>query len=387
MIEIETAETIRGFDPAEWNALSAGHTLTSHDWFQVLEDSVAANYGWHYALARQNGMAVGAIYGAGSKSTPGRADLNSLLFGRGKVITKLMGISPLPALMFGVRFGEGDAVLLGEGLSAVERKAIATRLVEAAEDAAESCGMTACFRAVAASAKDLRAILTERGYLATREMTNAYLDVPWFTFDEYRAELRQTHPGTEKNVCYELNLAKKHQLEVEIVRDLTVYGDSLHRLLDEHCQRLNDEPLPYGPGLLKRCQELLGDRAVISRATLKGDLVGVLLEIHSSHGVFLPLVGIDADRGRAVALYFNLVYNSPIQRAIDSEDSRIYFGRLQYEIKAKRGCKAMESDVFLKPRNGLQQRVWSHYFPGRSKKIGALSAMLPEETGAGRRRP
>ena len=112
------------------------------------------------------------------------------------------------------------------------------------------------------------------------------------------------------------------------MEDPRAFGGRLHALLDAHCRRLNAKPFPYEERFLEVLKARLGDRLTLYVASAGEEPVGVQLMFRDEHAAYLPMVGIDAVRGKSGAVYHNLGYNNPIRECIAAGDRRIYCGKL-----------------------------------------------------------
>jgi predicted N-acyltransferase len=257
------------------------------------------------------------------------------------------------------------------GCAAELRARVELALVEHVEALARSGGRTLCFRGLPAGST-LGALIGQRGYLRGREMPSSYLDLHFGSFAEYRRSLRSTHARIYKVLAQERNRGRRHGLVIGAVDDPRPLREELHRLLDEHWRRLNGRPFPYHAGFLERVKANLGERATISTARIGTEVVGVAVLLHAPAAMYVPIVGMDPRRGRPSSAYFNLVYNHPIEQGIQTGTPRLHMGKMQYLVKRRRGCRLLELDFHLRPRNRLQAMALRGLLPLRSRRIERL---------------
>ena len=189
-------------------------------------------------------------------------------------------------------------------------------------------------------------------------MPVACLELPaeWHSFTDYRRHLNRLRPAKGSSIHGELNRAKKHGLVIELVED-SKHFRRLYRLLQDHFLRLNRRPFPCDAAIFERLQVNLGERLVVSMASIQQEPVGVCVGIRSGSSLAFPLVGIDQERGRDAATYFNLVYNRNIEHCIEQGIRRVYFGTFAYQTKVRRGCQLIPSHLYIRSQSGLCQRI------------------------------
>ena len=265
-LSIERAESITEIDPSEWDRLAGQTVTTSHGWLRTLEDSTIHRVRCQYVLARGANGLLAAVAGQVHEKPGDMIDLDSILFGRFAALGRRLGLGTLPALVCGTRVGVAGPVLVSSDATFSEREQLISDVVQAAEAVARENRWTVCFREVHRTNSQLMEVLGKRGYLRTREMPLAYLDIAWSTFAEFRRHLRETHPATAKNLSREISHGKRNGVVIEQVEDPTRYGDRLYHLLDSHYFRLNRKPFPFGPRFLERARRQIFRMRIVADA-------------------------------------------------------------------------------------------------------------------------
>jgi predicted N-acyltransferase len=246
---------------------------------------------------------------------------------------------------------------------------------------ARDSGCGVWFRGVAETEALIADVLAKRGYLRSREAPVACLELDpgWSCFGDFRRHLKKAHPQTAKSLSREINLARRGGLVIEQLDEPAHLREQLHGLMNSHYVRLNRRPFPFRPEFFERLKSRLEGRAVIYVARLEQELIGVLVALRDDDAVYLPMIGVDPQRSRASAAYFNLGYNRPIQDSLTAGHHRVYFGKLLYGMKARRGCRRLEMDLYFRGRNTIQERLLRPLFDFRSRRIDSMSAALPRE--------
>jgi predicted N-acyltransferase len=343
---VEQLATIRALDRGEWDALAADDVFSSYGWLATAEKTRTAPVEPCLLVIRgTNGLdAAAACY----LQRPGARELDLILFGRFAKLAATLGLDVGAALVCGPHTGLTQHVLTRAGAARSERDRWVAMLLDAAEAYAERRKVFLCFRNVRDDADPaLLQALTARGYLRAQEMPYTYLDIRWASFREYLLELRRTHPATAKNIPREIKRGARKHLTFEQLIDAAPEQEALHTLLDTHQRRLNGTPFPYGARFLPMLREQLGDRLTLYVARKENKPVSVVVGLLAAGSIYLPMVGMDAANQRDSFVYFNNSYNVPIDDAITKKLSRVYNGKLLYEMKARRGYRLMPLSLYL----------------------------------------
>ena len=378
MFEIQVATSITQIEEKAWNGLAGEATMARREWHRVVEETMVTPAGWRYWLLQRDGCPVGCLSATVYGEEAGGLDLDLGLYGRGAGLARVTGLAVMPAMECGTRDGGAPVVLVAPELDGGERREVVRRLVEAAEETARSEGWSVVMRGVGNGETELRRILGELGYVATREYGTARLDLPAGPFSEYLLQVRRANPKLAKNVRREIGLAAKNGLTMERLRRPEECDDSLFRLLASHWTRLNGGRPPMREGFLGAVLAYMGERSRITVARAEGELVGMRVTFRSGERELARYIGVDRERGRASATYFNLGYNSLVREAMADGVRQVCYGKLLYEMKARRGCRVEEREMYVRPTGGWQRGVWRLFFPVRSRMLAKQWGMMPK---------
>lgn len=351
--------------------MAGGYPLYGRGWHRANELAVGGQAAGtrRYWLAYRDGKAVGMA--AGNRSNL----MDTLLYGRAEGAARALGMGLGEAVQYGVTSGIGEAIVLAPGLGVKDRAEARGLLLDAMIEDAAGAGVV--LRGVRPWERELRAALEARGFVAARDRATTYLPLPAGDFGAYRRWLRQRHGTTEKNIGRELSLGRRGGLTIGEIQDWEGEREAIAALYEAHWERWNG-PLPLRRDFLTLVKAELGAQAVLRGARVEGELAGVQLLLRAG-GVWLALaVAMDEERGKKCAAYFNLGYNSLIAEALEAGRKGIYFGRLLYEAKKRRGCVAVPVDMYVRPRSGWVRLVWVAGFPLRSRMVAREWEGMPE---------
>ena len=374
---IEQWDSITRADPGQWDRMAGARVLHSHGWLRALEESALVRRRHVYFVARGGDELLGAILTRLQLRGQAGVTLDHTLFNRAATLARHLRASPLPALVAGTQVGYASPLVLHPGLSAAERGAVRQELLASVERTAAENGWSVCLRDLPHDGSPLAQALADRGYLRTPEMPVACLPITWDSFTGYLAHLNASHRWSAKNVRRELNAARRHGLVIEAIAGASFDPQPLHALLDAHHFRRNREPFPYDAGLLPRIKSYLGDRAIIHVARVGGRVGGVSVGVADADAMHRLKVGVDPAVGREASLFANLCYNHPIERLTGTGCRRIYYGRLLYDFKIRRGCTLIDADLYVNCRNRMRRSMLVALLEIRSRRVAARTAGLP----------
>lgn len=374
MIEISLAESIAGINPSEWDEIADGSVLASHACQRLTEETSAAGPQCRYFLARENSKLQAALAWWVERSDGRIRMLEETLFGSLQRVPRLFGVRTLPAMNCGGLLCWHSNVFFRPGLPEAERTRLFEALLAQMEHEAERAGCVICFRNIPRTARGLSDVFVSRGYLRSPELPVCYLDIEWDSFDGYLRGLKKHHQWTSKNIRAELNSGRRAGVIISQVENPAPIYDQLHRLMDAHNRRLNGRPFPYRPEFFQKLKAYLDGRAIVYTATLQERIIAALVMFCEKGVTFVPMVGIDDEFVRKHSLYFNLVFNRPIEDAIKTGTSRLYFGRKVYGAKLRRGCRLAGGDLFVRGKNGLGRGVLHFLLAARNWRMNRLIA-------------
>ena len=351
LLSVEHFDSIADVDAEQWDGLNGDNALCSHGWLMTHEEFRSLNHRPGYFVARDH-RGIAAVVPYHLHEPGGRlGGLDQLLFGRGAVVARSLGITVLPALVCGPAMGVHDPILIRPGVAPNEQAALYHAVIDTMETEARRRRASVCFRNVVDEVSPLGALLRSRALAAGSEMPTTCLDLRFDSFAAYLRELKRSHPATAKNIRREIKRGRNADVVIREVEDPAADESRLHGLLDAHYHRLNGLPLPWRPGFLGALRARLGDRVVVYAAWRGDEPVGVAVGARARDTLFLLMIGMDPAGIRDAYLYFNLGYNRPIADAIAAGVRRIYCGKLVYDVKIRRGFRVVPASVYVKGRS------------------------------------
>lgn len=371
-MQLEQLDSISKINPAEWDRLAGDDALYSHAWLSTVEACTLEQPGFFYLLARVNGTLLGAAacqIRLGNES----ASLDKSFYGRASSVARATGFGATPAIAVGSRFGFSPPFIFDPLLSALQVEKIAEAFILRIVERAEL--MKACVMLRNTKLGMFVPTLSRARFVATPDVPTTYIDIRWNAFADFRRDLKKIHPGTEKAIRNQTSRAKRDGIVVERLTDPAMLSARLHEVLDAHYRRLNGNSLPVGDGFLSEALRRLSDDADITVARDDSAVLGVHFALRRGGVSHALLVGTSTERARTTDAYF-LLLNHVMDRAIKSRDRRLYFGRLLYQVKLRRGCSIEQSMIWIRGRSKVQRAGLRRLVPIRSMKIARMISAL-----------
>lgn len=371
-MEVQQLDSLSKIDAAEWDRLAGDDALYSHAWLSVVEACTFEHPVFLYLLARVNGTLLGAAacqIRLGNES----ASLDKAFYGRASGMARATGFGATPAIVVGSRFGFSPPFIFDRSLSASQVEEIAETLISRIIERAELLKASVMLRNTKPGM--FVTALSRAGFVATPDVPTTYIDIRWNAFANFRRDLKKVHPATEKAIRNQASRAKRDGVVIERVTDPEMSSADLHEVLDAHYRRLNGISLPFADSFLSEAFRRLGDHADVTVARDASGVLGVHFALRRGGVSHALLVGTSTERARATDTYF-LLLNHVMNRAIESADRRLYFGRMLYDVKLRRGCSIEQSVIWIRGRSKLQRAGLKRLVPIRSMRIERMISAL-----------
>ena len=331
-MDVQTSSTIQDITEHEWMSLVGSDSIEqSYRWFRAVEDSRIRDMA--YVFIREKGLLKAAACGF--------CDIFKVY---GVTIPFLEVGSPLgmSACFFSSTSQHTTALLKALTQIQRSRKCRGMMIMDLSEQ--QVAGLNQYMR----------------GFVHCPPYDNTYIDLPFSDFDEY---LESLPSKARRSVRITINRAeKKWNLKVVSTHEFSRWKEVAHRLQGYVCEEHHNFrwhlPLTFYDALethLKDDAELL---------LFFKDQIPIVygLALNSPESCQYKFVGIDPAY-RHYHAYF-LLYYEGIRRAIERNQSRIYFGTSNYEFKEKIGCKRESLYGFLKLRNPVLNAMMQCYVAG-----------------------
>ena len=213
--------------------------------------------------------------------------------------------------------------------------------------------------------KNLITNLERLGYYKFFWQSTLYIDVCWPTFEDYLKSLRTT-------VRHEVRREVKNCLENGTTIEAITDFKDLSKILSDLSLNLSLKYNKWAQRLEPFFFECLSDYAkantVVFVAKKNGVVVGFSLFIRQGETLDAFIGGFNYElRSRTDFTYFNLVYYTPINWAIQEGIRKIYFRWGSEKAKYKRGCKPEMIYSFVKCHNKLVSSQIGNYIKVRNK--------------------
>ena len=124
------------------------------------------------------------------------------------------------------------------------------------------------------------------------------------------------------------------------------HEERLYQLISEHHYRLNKKPFPHTENFFSSLQKNLGSDAMLLIAEKASEIIGVTILFRRGSKGWATFIGMDHNLSRNDFTYFNLVYYSFIDHAIQAGIKSLNYGGMLYRVKKRRGCSLEDNYIY-----------------------------------------
>ncbi|WP_200263056.1 GNAT family N-acetyltransferase [Streptomyces sp. HSG2] len=337
-----------------WESLLGGEDFfLTPEWMRVLQDSSGAEHG--YVTVRSGGrLLAGLALVRATEKSPwalGRTDLllahcdREGMDGASALVGELGEVGRLvPSMMLGGRHLGRTRLLLAEGAPAEAAEAA----LAGAEEAARAAGcVSLCLPYADDSDGTVRSVLDGSGYAHCVSGEFASLTLHGSGFADYAMSLPARRSRRVR--------AERRRVEASDVR------------IDLGPLRLEDVPrlaaletelfAKYGmsgwdprrsEAVLEAAHRWLGERALVARAVLEGEIVGFGLVLAHGEDWFAHRAGFDYAAQGKLPLYYELLYYTLADHAPEHGVRRVHYGIGSVDAKVSRGCRLSRQYLYVK---------------------------------------
>jgi predicted N-acyltransferase len=361
-LRIQHCESIAHIHTDDWNRLENKSGFTSSAWLQTVEQFSIQSVRPQFILAYADNKLVGAMILELVKDIDRENSVAQAILGGNRLGHSLFTNLFLPNLAAGVPHGYGGQLLVDSNGDAGWRAKIARTLVAEAEALSESFGAPLWFPNVLATDKLLLETLHQADYLSTRYLPLAEIAIDWDTFDDYVASLKHRSQNVVKDIRRERNRCRAAGVTFEEPSDLSNSDSKLVEMASETYLRHGNSRFPFSRGFFSALHHQLGPNFLVCLASKSGHPLGFVTMLSDGDTAWADSYGLDYAHPDSKFVYFNLVYQWPIRKAIELGLKRIVFGRGQYELKSRRGCTLIDSYLLVKPANWFGRAFYASLF-------------------------
>jgi len=359
MLTTRVETSLRAIDRAAWEALERPDPLESYDYLLAVEEAGLPGFAWRYVLVEEGGEVLAAAPVFLTDYA-----LETTLTGPGKSL--LAGVRRLFPRAFKLRLaGMGSPCTGSPGLglspklSAAERPAALARLIEAfeAEARARVCGLFALKDVEEPRRALFDAAARPAGYRPMASLPIASLTIDFPDLDAYFARLSYT---ARKDMRRKLRVLPK--LRIEIRDDVADVADQLLAFYAATRERADMAFEELTAAYFEGVPKAMPGRAFWVLYWDGETLVGGNLLLQDASTLVDRYILMDAERGRAVNLYF-VSWFTNVRLCLERGLKLYQPGQAAYENKLRLGCRLTRTSIWFRHRNPLVNAVMQLFAP------------------------
>lgn len=344
-MKIKLSHCINNIPAESWNSLTEERLYISHGWLKAFEQTAKDKVNPYYFMLEDDGdlVAVAVCYET-QKDNPFDL-LNAYMLGQLEGAAATIGLSFNPAFLCGPIRGNGDHIVVREGVSKQKKIAYIRHLMDEIERCAERKHLPLFYIHISEYETELRKELRSRHYNESVIHPRNRLHIKWQSFSDYLADRNTLTKKDASTFKYQINKNKKAGVSI---RELDTLENEAHlyKLLSEHHYRLNAQPFPYSDNFLSALKNNLGSDVIILVAEKKEKIIGVIVIFKRGKEGWISFVGMDNTVSDNDFSYFNLTYYHAIAHVIQAGIKSLNYGTMVYRLKKRRGCTLENSYIF-----------------------------------------
>lgn len=333
----EIHRSIESVDADSWDAVVGGDDpLCSRSYLRLVERTLPGEFDWRYLVLRQDDGSIAAHAVFYRTRLP-----LDILVASGHPLARVLAtwrrrlprLGSLRVVASGPPAAIGNSVTFRAGLPSTLRRQAVRALVAAMRGLARRDGIRLLVvRDIRHDDGDLASALGEEGLVRVSNQDDTELALAWRTVDEYLAALRGRY---RKLILRQERAARAAGLRLERTHAWQHVAEDMARLFAATAARHTAVAVPredYFVGLMR-----LGDRAGVTLLWLDSRLVGFILYLRGDSTLVPTYLGVDYEINRRVPLVF-LAFYDMVRLAIESQVTRLRFGRTAYAAKMRLGA-------------------------------------------------
>ena len=319
-MDIITSHTIQDVTKAEWTAMVRSDNIEqSYDWFRTVEH--AGIQEMQYLFIREGGLL---------KAAACCFSMEEAFFSWKIPLLEIRSpLSPSPA------FFSTDAahtLLLLDGLDGLRQASHASGFIIMGLNREQQTSM--------------KSWPCRLSHFSMRE--NTYIDLPFSDFDSYLASLEN---GAWRSARMTLNRARRWKIKTVFTTELEQWATEANRLQQYTCEAHNDYQWLLPPEFYHSMEQNMKGAAELLLFFKDETLLASAVVLNTPTACYYRFPGIDP-RYKKYQAYF-LMYYEGIRKAIERNQSRVYFGLSGYSFKERIGCKKEELFGVSRMKNPL----------------------------------
>lgn len=361
-IQIQHYDSVSAIDPIEWDRLGVISGFSSYDWLRVVERYATSPYTPRYVVAYVHERPVGAIVLELVNNVDREGGIVRRALGGRRVLRHTFGKYLTPHLVAGTPFGYGGQFLIDVHVESSRRRRIIEELLSAAEALSTSLRAPLWFSDVLADDVLLMDTLKGAGYLSSRYLPLAEIEIRWKTFEDYVDALKNESKNVAKDIRRERNRCRAAGVFLEEPTELRDREETFIQLANQTYGKHGDLSFPFQEGFFSSLRQAVGEKLVICNAQMDDKVLGFVTMLSDGNTAWAGSYGLDYTNDASRFVYFNLVLQWPVRKAIELGLKKLVLGRGHYELKLRRGCSLNHTYFFFKPSSGLSTPIYARLF-------------------------
>ena len=361
MISLHIKHSLTEIDANTWDAMTGERLYISYGWLKTIEETAIDKITPYYYLLEDDEVPVALAVCYESHKDNSFDLLNGYMLGKLERIAGTFGISFKPAFLCGPVHGNGDHVIVKQGLPQQQRIDYMRHLIETIEKEAEKRRLSLFFTNVSEKEAEFCKELQRRKYNITVVHPKNRLQIKWSSFADYLSDRATISRKDKDTYKYQINKNRKAGVSIRLLDELE-NEERLYQLLSQHHYRLNKQTFPYAEHFLSSLRKNLGSEAMLLVAEREGEIIGVMILFQRGSEGWATFIGMDHNLSGNNFTYFNLAYYRVIEQAIQTGIKSLNYGSMLYRVTKRRGCTLEKNYIFHRASSRLLHNLLRPWF-------------------------
>jgi predicted N-acyltransferase len=340
--------SIADFAPNEWSSLAPASPFVSHGWLSAIEETAIRKPDLLYIAVYGDDELIGAVVAEHIAPSKRSGTLNGIMLGRIGSLAARFGLGFEPALICSSFDAGAPTFLIHRDATPSERVRISRILIDTLCESAAADRLRLAICGVEDVSGEIATTCSNLNLHKSALFPAASLVPEWKSFDDYVAAIAKRSKSAAKDIRRERNRLRKSDTTIDRFTPGPRDDQRLRELAESNYIKYGLGAFPYAESFFSTLSKKMQDDAVFFGAWKSDLLVAFSLLVKCGKDAWGAYYGSDFEACGNDHTYFNVVFNKPIEYAIDAKLARLNYGPGLLDLKLRRGCELTPLHVYYR---------------------------------------
>ena len=209
------------------------------------------------------------------------------------------------------------------------------------------------FPSMLESNEELQKLLVKNGYIRAFHDVYFYMETGFSTYDNFLKSLKKIR---RDNLKYDATVIAKYGIKIDEITDINQFAAEYAALHKAVMKKYGHDESELDEKSFRSIYEPIGNTSSLV-ARKDGETLGFTLNIYDKECCHALRCGQFHEKAEHMGVYFNLVYNETIKKAISLGCMKVDYGQAMHRAKIMRGCKYEKMYLYAKFFNPLTHNL------------------------------